>query len=614
MCGIIAVVTIENAVPILINCLKKLEYRGYDSAGLALETDKVINRIRAVGKVTELEQKTSNLEARIGIAHTRWATHGTVTEVNAHPHMSKSHKLSICVVHNGIIENHEELRSDLKNLNYRFESQTDTEVIAHLLHYFRKNSTSFLDAASKLRNKLKGAFAISAISSLDKGQILGLKRGVPLVIGLNKDSSCGSFIASDSSALISKVNQVIYLEDDDIVKLSNQNPEIFDVNCLKVKRKALDFKLTENQISLGPYKHFMQKEIHEQPGAVASTLETIIGGVSISSQLFGNVGEEIFNKAENILILACGTSFHAGLVARHWIESVVQIAVTVEFASEYRYRKSVSKPNTIVIAISQSGETADTLAAVKHAISLGLDSTLAICNVSESSLVRLCKLRFLTRAGPEIGVASTKAFTTQLCALFLFTLVTAKSKKKLHKTDEIKLLAALRHLPSALSSVLKEERKFKKWAKFFINKSHILFLGRGIHSPIAMEGALKLKEVSYIHAEAYAAGELKHGPLALIDEQMPIIAIAPNDRLVSKLKNNLEEVKARGGKLFIIADQGSGIEASDNVKVITLGDHAGLLSPLLHVIPLQLIAYHVACERGNNVDQPRNLAKSVTVE
>ena len=614
MCGIIAAVTVENAVPILINSLKKLEYRGYDSAGLALETDKDINRIRAVGKVTELEQKTLKLEARVGIAHTRWATHGSVSEVNAHPHMSKNHELSICVVHNGIIENYQELRLDLENLNYKFLSQTDTEVIAHLLHSLRKKSKNFLDAVFKLQKKLKGAFAICAISSEDKGQILGLKRGVPLVIGLNKNDTQGSYIASDSSALISKADQVIYLEDDDIVKLSNRSPEIYDINCLTAKRKILDFHLTENQISLGPYEHFMQKEIHEQPGAVASTLETIIGGASISSQLFGNTCKDIFEKVENILILACGTSFHAGLVARHWIESLAQIPVIVEFASEYRYRKSVSKSNTIVIAISQSGETADTLAAVKHAQSLGLNDTLAICNVSESSLVRLCKLKFLTRAGPEIGVASTKAFTTQLCALFLFALVTAKSKNKLIEAEETKLLIALRHLPSALSSVLNEEKKFKKWTKYFINKSHILFLGRGIHSPIAMEGALKLKEISYIHAEAYAAGELKHGPLALIDEKMPIIAIAPNDKLVNKLKNNLEEVKARGGKLFIIADQGSGIETSDDVKVITLGDHAGLLSPILHVVPLQLIAYHVACERGNNVDQPRNLAKSVTVE
>ena len=614
MCGIIAAVTVENVVPVLINSLKKLEYRGYDSAGLALETLSNINRIRAVGKVSELEEKTLKLHANIGIAHTRWATHGSVTEKNAHPHMSVDDELSICVVHNGIIENYEELRLIAEKLKYKFESETDTEVIAHLLHHLRKNSKNFLQAVIDLQKKLKGAFAISAISSLDKGQIFGLKRGVPLVIGLNKDGELGSFIASDCSALISKADQVIYLQDTDVVELSDNGAEIFDVNSLKVEREILDFQLTENQISLGPYKHFMEKEIYEQPGAVASTLETIIGGASISPKLFGNTKENNFKDLQNILILACGTSFHAGLVARYWIESIAQIPVTVEFASEYRYRRSVSLNKTLVVAISQSGETADTLAAVEYAKSQGLTNSLAICNVSESSLVRACKLRFLTRAGPEIGVASTKAFTTQLCALFLLTLVTAKNKNKLDKTQESKLLNALRHLPAALSSVLNEEKEFKKWTKYFVDKSHVLFLGRGIHSPIAMEGALKLKEISYIHAEAYVAGELKHGPLALIDEEMPIIAIAPNDKLVNKLKNNLEEVKARGGKLFIIADQGSGIETSENVKVITLGDHAGLLSPILHVIPLQLIAYNVACEKGNNVDQPRNLAKSVTVE
>ncbi len=614
MCGIIAAVTVENVVPVLINSLKKLEYRGYDSAGLALETLKGINRIRAVGKVSELEDKTLNLHANLGIAHTRWATHGSVTEENAHPHKSVDNELSVCVVHNGIIENYAELRLIAENLKYKFESETDTEVIAHLLHHLRKESKNFLQAVVNLQKKLKGAFAISAISSLDNGQILGFKNGIPLVVGFNKEREHESFIASDSSALVSKVDQVIYLEDGDIVQLSNKEVKIFDINSSKVEREILDFQLTENQISLGPYKHFMEKEIHEQPEAVASTLETIIGGASISPKLFGDNQESNFKNLQNILILACGTSFHAGLVARYWIESIAEIPVTVEFASEYRYRKSVNLNNTIVIAISQSGETADTLAAIEYAKTQGLKDTLAICNVAESSLVRACKLRFLTRAGPEIGVASTKAFTTQLCALFLLTLVTAKSKNKLNQTQELNLLNALRHLPAALSSVLNEEKKFKKWTKYFINKSHVLFLGRGIHSPIAMEGALKLKEISYIHAEAYAAGELKHGPLALIDEEMPIIAIAPNDKLVNKLKNNLEEVKARGGKLFIIADQGSGIETSENVKVITLGDHAGLLSPILHVVPLQLIAYHVACEKGNNVDQPRNLAKSVTVE
>ncbi len=614
MCGIIASVSSVNTVPSLINGLKKLEYRGYDSAGLALESSDGILRTRSVGKVSELEEKTTGACSCVGIAHTRWATHGSVSEENAHPHISTDTELSICIVHNGIIENYEDLRLDLEILDYKFESQTDTEVIAHLLHHIRKKSDTFLEAIGNLQKKIKGAYAICAISSIDNGKIFGFKSGVPLIVGLKQDCSNGSFIASDSSALISTVNQVIYLEDNDIVELSIEKPKIFTGDCLPAKRKALRFKLSENQISRGPYKHFMQKEIHEQPGAVAATLETIIGGSAISAELFGNPTERVFVEAERLLILACGTSFHAGLVARYWVEQLAQIPVVVELASEYRYRKSVCQKKTLVIAISQSGETADTIAAVKYAQSMGLNNTIAICNVAESSLVRICEMKFLTRAGPEIGVASTKAFTTQLSALFLLTLVLTKSKNRLSISEELDLLTALRHLPSALSSVLKEEKKFKVWTKYFKNKNNVLFLGRGIHSAIAMEGALKLKEISYIHAEAYAAGELKHGPLALIDEEMPIIAIAPNDKLVDKLKNNLEEVKARGGRLFIIADQGSGIKASESVSVITLGDHAGLLSPILHVIPLQLIAYHVACDRGNDVDQPRNLAKSVTVE
>ena len=614
MCGIIAAVSSKNTIPLLIDGLKKLEYRGYDSAGMAFESTEKIDRIRAVGRVTELEEKTAGLDSKIGIAHTRWATHGSVNESNAHPHMSFDDQLSVCVVHNGIIENYLELRKNLEDLNYKFESQTDTEVIAHLLHYLRKNTKTFLKAIVELQGKLHGAYAITALCSFDKGQIFGLKFGVPLVVGFSKKPIAGSYISSDSSALISKAEKVMYLEDGDIVKISAQEPMIFNSEFSQIKRKLHDLYLTENQISLGPYDHFMQKEIHEQPGAVASTLETIIGGAAISSNLFGKVPVNLFEKVENLLILACGTSNHAGLVAKYWIELLAQIPVSVELASEYRYRKSVCQKNTVVVAISQSGETADTLAAVKHAHFLGLKDNIAICNVSESSLVRFCKMSFLTRAGPEIGVASTKAFTTQLCALFLLALVIAKSKKKLNDHKEKEILEALRHLPSALSSILKEEKKFKNWTKFFKHKNHALFLGRGIHSAIALEGALKLKEISYIHAEAYPAGELKHGPLALIDDEMPIVAVAPNDKLVDKLKNNLEEVKARGGKLFIIADQGSGIEESNNVKVITLGDHAGLLSPILHVIPLQLLAYHVACEKGNDVDKPRNLAKSVTVE
>ena len=603
----------RNIVPILIEGLKKLEYRGYDSAGLAVLENHDIKRVRAVGRVSELEEKSKAIKAFTGIAHTRWATHGGVTEQNAHPHLSQQDGFSICVVHNGIIENYEELRARLTKHGYVFVSQTDTEVIAHLVHHLRKNADSLRDAVHQARKELVGAYAIAVISSRDVSEIVGARHGAPLLVG--KGQSKGeNFLASDTSALLQVTREIIYLEDEDLVLLTNEGYQIFDGNNQAASRKVSVSSLSADDVALGPYAHYMQKEIFEQPGAVAATLEEVIGAHTISPALFGNDAAKILSDCKQVLILACGTSYHAGLVAKYWLESIAAMPVSVEIASEYRYRDSVALPNTLVIAISQSGETADTLASIEFAKKKGLTHTLAICNVPESSLVRACALKFLTRAGPEIGVASTKAFTTQLACLFLLTLVLAKVNGALPTQKEKELLSALRHLPSALRQVLSAEESFRAWAKRFVGKQHALFLGRGIHYPIAMEGALKLKEISYIHAEAYAAGELKHGPLALVDADMPVVAIAPNDALVEKLKSNLQEVRARGGELYIVADKGSGIAASEGVHVIELGDHAQALSPILHVLPLQLLAYHVALARGNDVDKPRNLAKSVTVE
>lgn len=618
MCGIVGAVTRpkgRNVVPVLIEGLKKLEYRGYDSAGLAYAADTgAIERVRAVGRVSELEPKSAALRSNIGIAHTRWATHGGVTTDNAHPHLSDRDGLTICVVHNGIIENHEPLRAGLQSQGYRFTSQTDTEVIAHLVHSLRKTSSSLQEAVSRARNELTGAYAIAVISSQDPGMLIGARHGAPLLIGLGDDGAGEQFLASDTSALLQVTRRIIYLEDGDLAVIQSNEVKIVDGQNNPVERRASLSSLSADAIELGPYAHYMQKEIFEQPGAIAATLEEVMGAQSLSPMLFGMQAQQSLADIKHILILACGTSYHAGMVARYWLESIAKIPVTVEIASEYRYRDSVAIDGTLVITISQSGETADTLAALQHAMRQGAAATLSICNVPESSLVRASSLRFLTRAGPEIGVASTKAFTTQLAALFLLTLVLAKHHGHLNAEQERAALAQLRHLPSALLQTLHAEEEFKHWAERFVNKHHALFLGRGIHYPIAMEGALKLKEISYIHAEAYAAGELKHGPLALVDADMPVIAIAPNDQLVEKLKSNLQEVRARGGELYIIADKGSGIKASEGVHVITLGDHAGALSPILHVVPLQLLAYHVALARGNDVDKPRNLAKSVTVE
>jgi glutamine---fructose-6-phosphate transaminase (isomerizing) len=618
MCGIVGAIaagqTSRNIVPVLIEGLKKLEYRGYDSAGLAVLNNQTINRVRAVGRVAALEDASSSIHAKVGIAHTRWATHGGVTEENAHPHLSAGHGLEICVVHNGIIENHEALRQALISQGYAFTSETDTEVIAHLVHSLRKQLPSLEAAVDAARKALHGAYAIAVISSQDPDLIVAARQGAPLLIGVGAAESHENFLASDTSALLQVTRQIIYLEDGDLVALTPTTIRVLDQHSQPAQRAITTSELSADAVELGPYAHYMQKEIFEQPGAIAATLEAVVGAHALSPMLFGMDAQEPLAKTQQLLILACGTSYHAAMVAKYWLESIAGLPTAVEIASEYRYRESVALPNTLVVTISQSGETADTLAALQHAIAKGMGSTLAICNVAESSLIRASKLKFLTRAGPEIGVASTKAFTTQLAALFLLTLVLAKLHQRLSATAEREALTALRHLPAAVLHILQADTQFKAWAAQFVHKQHALFLGRGIHYPIAMEGALKLKEISYIHAEAYAAGELKHGPLALVDADMPVVAIAPNDQLVEKLKNNLQEVRARGGELYIIADAGSGITPSEGVHVITLGDHAGALSPLLHVVPLQLLAYHVALARGNDVDKPRNLAKSVTVE
>ncbi|MFT3801643.1 MAG: glutamine--fructose-6-phosphate transaminase (isomerizing) [Burkholderiaceae bacterium] len=618
MCGIVGAVAQRNVVPILIEGLRKLEYRGYDSAGIAILNDGRMDRVRAVGRVADLQARTDecHADAPTGIAHTRWATHGGVTENNAHPHASLGDDFSVCVVHNGIIENHDALRRSLKADGFNFTSETDTEVIAHLLHRYLRSGLQLFDAVQKAVKELHGAYAIAAINTAQPGVVVGSRKGSPLLLGVgNGGSGKGeNFLASDTSALLQVTRSVAYLEEGDVVEITTDGYRIVDDNGEPVERAITESQLSADAIELGKYDHYMQKEIFEQPGAIANTLEMVTNASSVSPGLFGADAEAIFRRTKQILILACGTSYHSGVVAKYWLESVARIPTSVEIASEYRYRDSVPLDDTLVITISQSGETADTLAALQHAKSLGMTDTLSICNVPESALIRQSKLRFLTRAGPEIGVASTKAFTTQLAALFILTLVMAKLRDQLSAEREAELIKQLRHLPAAMNHVLECEKAVKHWAGRFAPRENALFLGRGVHFPIAMEGALKLKEITYIHAEAYAAGELKHGPLALVDSRMPVVVVAPNDVLIEKLKSNLQEVRARGGELFVFADQDTLIEPSDGVNVINLGDHAGLLSPILHVVPLQLLAYHAALARGTDVDKPRNLAKSVTVE
>ena len=613
MCGIVGAIAKRNIVPILLEGLKRLEYRGYDSAGLAVVDAGSLKRIRSTGRVVELEKlaQADALSGDLGIAHTRWATHGAPEERNAHPHVSGG----VSVVHNGIIENHDPLRQKLRAKGYEFVSDTDTEVIAHLVHSNLQGGPSsehaLFDAVKKTVAELIGAYAIAVVSESDKSRFIVARHGAPLLLGVGDGEN---FAASDTSALIQVTQRVVYLEDGDVAEVTLKGYTICDAKGKTIERPIFVSQLTAGAVELGPYKHYMQKEIFEQPMAVANTLEMVTSAQSIAPQLFGVDAEKIFRDIDAVLIIACGTSYHAGMVARYWMESFAGIPCNVEIASEYRYRDSVSNPNALVITISQSGETADTLAALQHAKAIGHRHSLSICNVPESALVRGSDLRFLTRAGPEIGVASTKAFTTQLAALALLTMVLAKLRGRLSTEREAELLQSLRHLPTALQSVLQVEPQVKVWAEKFATRHHALFLGRGVHYPIAMEGALKLKEISYIHAEAYAAGELKHGPLALVDKYMPVVAIAPNDALIEKLKSNLQEVRARGGELHVLADQDTRMTASDGLHVIRMPDHAGILSPILHTIPLQLLAYHAALARGNDVDKPRNLAKSVTVE
>jgi glucosamine--fructose-6-phosphate aminotransferase (isomerizing) len=617
MCGIVGAVAQRDVVPILIEGLRRLEYRGYDSAGIALLAP-AMTRVRAVGRVAELQARATDAGATAptGIAHTRWATHGGVTEDNAHPHASESADLQVSVVHNGIIENHEALRAELRAAGYAFASQTDTEVIAHLVHRLLREGRTLLHAVQAAVARLEGAYAIAVISSREPHTVVGARRGSPLLVGVGAAGSGAgeNFLASDASALLQVTRHVAYLEEGDVVELRLDGFTVLDARGELAQRPIVESALSAEAIELGRYAHYMQKEIFEQPGAIANTLEMVTGGVSLSPGLFGAEAHEVLARARQVLILACGTSFHAGLVARHWIESVARLPVSVEIASEYRYREPVAQPGTLVITISQSGETIDTLSALQHAHALSLGDSLSICNVPESALVRASRLRFLTRAGPEIGVASTKAFTTQLASLFVLTLVLARQRGLLAPERERELIAQLRHLPAALNRVLECEPEVRGWAQRFAAKEHALFLGRGAHFPIAMEGALKLKEISYIHAEAYAAGELKHGPLALVDDRMPVVVVAPNDALIGKLKSNLQEVRARGGELYVFADRDAAIAPGDGVHVIHLHDHAGLLSPILHALPLQLLAYHAALVKGTDVDKPRNLAKSVTVE
>ncbi len=612
MCGIVAAIAGQNIVPVLLEGLRKLEYRGYDSAGLAVlngANGTELRRLRSVGRVAELATQASEqqLDAAIGIAHTRWATHGVPSERNAHPHISDG----LAVVHNGIIENFEPLRARLTGLGYTFTSETDTEVIAHLVRHHLKTTPDLLDAVRATCGELIGAYAIAIVTEGEDSRIVVARHGSPLVLG---QSDSGNYAASDTSALLQVTRNMIYLEDGDMAELTRDSMRIMRLDGTPVERPVQVSQLSADAVELGSYRHYMQKEIFEQPAALSNTLEMLAQARSITPNLFGVEADSVFRSVRRVLVLACGTSFHAGLVARYWLEDIAGIECSVEIASEYRYRKPVADPDTLVVTISQSGETADTLAALKYAKSLGMTRTLAICNVPESAIVRESSLRFITRAGPEIGVASTKAYTTQLAALALLTLAMAKTRGTLSVAQEEKYLGALRHLPGAVTRVLELEPQIQAWAERFAMKHHALFLGRGQHYPIALEGALKLKEISYIHAEAYPAGELKHGPLALVDRDMPVIAIAPNDALIEKLKSNIQEVRARGGELYVIADAGTEMVEGEGVHILNMPENYGLLSPVLHVVPLQLLAYHAALVKGTDVDKPRNLAKSVTVE
>ncbi|SFZ78578.1 glutamine--fructose-6-phosphate transaminase (isomerizing) [Chitinimonas taiwanensis] len=608
MCGIVGAIAQRDVVAHLIDGLKRLEYRGYDSSGVAVLVNSAIQRVRRVGRVAEMENaaQAEQLQGQLGIGHTRWATHGGVTEPNAHPHISKQ----VAVVHNGIIENHDEQRQRLKALGYVFESQTDTEVIAHLIEHYLEETGELLAAVQKAVRELHGAYAIGVIAIQQPDLLVCARMGCPLLIGLGEGEN---FIASDVSAVLAATRKVIFLEEGDVAALRTDSVQIFDQSGASVQRAVRLSEVSLASLELGPYRHFMQKEIHEQPKALADTIEQVLEQGFVPA-LFGDHSGELLSEVEGVQILACGTSFYAGSVAKYWIESIAKLPCTVEIASEYRYREAVANPKYLVVTISQSGETLDTMEALKYAQSLGHDLSLSICNVQESAIPRASKLVFYTRAGAEIGVASTKAFTTQLVALFTLAVTLGKLNGRFGSDQEAGYLDDLRQLPGSVQHALNLEPQIKPWADRFSPKQHALFLGRGVHYPIALEGALKLKEITYIHAEAYAAGELKHGPLALVDENMPVVVIAPNDSLLEKVKSNMQEVRARGGELFVFADLDSGFGESEGVHVIRTPRHVGVLSPVVHAIPVQLLAYHTALARGTDVDKPRNLAKSVTVE
>lgn len=637
MCGIVGAVSSRNIVPVLVQGLQRLEYRGYDSCGVAIHRAAVVGgavatagaglqRARSTARVAELQTQVTQdqLAAGTGIAHTRWATHGAPAVHNAHPHFSHgpgadaaSRPARVALVHNGIIENHDELRAELQAKGYVFESQTDTEVIAHLVDALYDGD--IFQAVRSARSRLYGAYAIAVFHKDEPQRMVGARQGSPLIMGVGEGGG-EHFLASDAMALAGVTDQIVYLAEGDVVDVQLGRYWIEDANgqtLTPAQRPVKTVQAHSGAAELGPYRHYMQKEIFEQPRAFGDTLEGIEG---IAPELFDGQGEQpaaawrVFKEIDNVLILACGTSYYSGCTAKYWLEDIAGIPTQVEVASEYRYRTSVPNPKTLVVTISQSGETADTLAALRHAQSLGMQNTLTICNVATSAMVRECALAYITRAGVEIGVASTKAFTTQLAGLFLLTLALVQAKGRLSADDEARHLKAMRHLPVALQAVLALEPQLIQWAEQFAQKDNALFLGRGLHYPIALEGALKLKEISYIHAEAYPAGELKHGPLALVTSAMPVVVVAPNDALLEKLKSNMQEVRARGGVLYVLADADSHISASEGVHVIRLPEHYGTLSPILHVVPLQLLAYHTALAKGTDVDKPRNLAKSVTVE
>jgi glucosamine--fructose-6-phosphate aminotransferase (isomerizing) len=605
MCGIVGAAARRDIVPLLVEGLRRLEYRGYDSCGVAVLDGARLERVRSVARVADLAAQVTNLKlaAETGISHTRWATHGAPTTHNAHPMMSRG---EIALVHNGIIENYEELRAELKGKGYAFDSQTDTEVIAHLIHSLYEGS--LLEAVRKAVKRLAGAYAIAVVSKREPHRVVGARAGSPLVVGEGRGEN---FLASDALALAGATERIAYLEEGDVAEIGLEGFRVIDAAGREARREVRIVKATDAAVELGPYRHYMQKEIFEQPRAVADTLEGI---ESVSPALFGQEAASVLAGVKSVLLLACGTSHYACLAARDWIEALAGLPAQAEIASEYRYRESVPDRDALVVVVSQSGETADTLAALKHARSLGQQRTLGICNVATSAMLRETRLRFLTHAGVEIGVASTKAFTTQLAALFLLALTLAQLRGRLPADAEQRHLRSLRHLPVALGAALALEPQLIAWAERFAKKEHALFLGRGLHFPIALEGALKLKEISYIHAEAYPAGELKHGPLALVTAEMPVVTVAPNDALLEKLKSNMQEVRARGGELYVLADADTRISSSEGVNVIRLPEHYGPLSPILHVVPLQLLAYHTAVARGSDVDKPRNLAKSVTVE